>query len=141
MTGLQMVGHIYQTSIMLLWSRCILRFIYGKNKDKTPLRMRNDGFADGGTHISNHNHAAMVQMYITLHLRQKNKDKRHCACVLTGLQMVGHIYQTTSMLRQSTFISRNTVLIFNTKKRLIYALFTPKTTLPFPFTIFILNIH
>ena len=62
--------------------------------------MRIDGFADGGTRISNHKPAKTVRMYITLHLRQKNKDKRHCACVLTGLQMVGHISPTTSMLRR-----------------------------------------
>ena len=52
--GLQMVGHIYQPTIVLIVLSCISRFIYGKNKDKTPLRMRVDGFADGGTHISNH---------------------------------------------------------------------------------------
>ena len=42
-----------------------------KNKDKTPLRMRIDGFADGGTHISYHKPAKTVHMYITLDLRQK----------------------------------------------------------------------
>ena len=68
--GLQMVGHIYQTTIMLLKSTIILRFIYGKKQGQTPLRMRMDGFADGGTHISYHNHAKTVHIYITLHLRQ-----------------------------------------------------------------------
>ena len=33
--------------------------------------MRMDGSADGGTHISYHNRAKTVHMYITLHLRQK----------------------------------------------------------------------
>ena len=42
--GLQMVGHIYHTTIMLLKSTCILRFIYGKKQGQTPLRMRIDGF-------------------------------------------------------------------------------------------------
>ena len=62
--GLQMVGHVYHTTSVLLWSTCILRFIHGKNKDKTPLRMRVDGFADGGTRISHHNRAKTVHMYI-----------------------------------------------------------------------------
>ena len=70
-TDLQMVGHISLTTIVPRRSTCILRFIYGKNKDKTPLRMRMDGSADGGTHISYHNRAKTVHMYITLHLRQK----------------------------------------------------------------------
>ena len=92
--GLQMVGHIYQPTIVLIVLSCILRFIHGKNKDKTPLRMRVDGFADGGTHISTHNRAKTDHLYI----RAKNKDKCHCACVWTGLQMVGHIYQPTIVL-------------------------------------------
>ena len=91
---------------MLLKSTSILRFIYGKNKDKKPLRMRMDAFADGGTHISNHKPATTVHMYIALHLRQKQRQKRHCACVWTGLQMVGHIYRTTSLPRRSTCILR-----------------------------------
>ena len=37
-TDLQMLGHISPTTMTLLWSTCILRFIYGKTKDKTPLR-------------------------------------------------------------------------------------------------------
>ena len=55
--GLQMVEHIYHTTIVLLGSTCISRFVQCKNKDKTPLRMRVDGFADGGTRISHHNRA------------------------------------------------------------------------------------
>ena len=55
--GLQMVGHVYHTTIALRQSTCILRLIHGKIKDKTPLRMRVDGFADGGTRISHHNRA------------------------------------------------------------------------------------
>ena len=47
---LQMVGHISPTTSLLLWSTCILRFIYGKNKDITPLRMYGL-IADGETHI------------------------------------------------------------------------------------------
>ena len=99
---LQMVGHVYHTTSVLLWSTCILRFIHGKNKDKTPLRMRVDGFADGGTHISTHNRAKTDHLYI----RAKNKDKCHCACVWTGLQMVGHIYQPTIVLIVLSCISR-----------------------------------
>ena len=127
-TGLQMVGHIYRTTIALRLLSCILRFIH---KGKTPLRMRVDGFADGGTHISHHNRAKTAIVYITLrsmqkqgqnalvdgfadggthisthnraktdhlYIRTKNKDKCHCACVWTGLQMVGHIYRTTIVL-------------------------------------------
>ena len=84
-------GHIYHTTIVPRLLSCTSRFVQCKNKDKTPLRMRVDGFADGGTRISNHNHANRAIMYITLHPRQKTKTKRHCACVWTGLQMVGHI--------------------------------------------------
>ena len=58
----------YHTTILLLWST---RFIRGKNKGKMPLRMRVDGFADGGTHISHHKRADRAIMYITLHTRQK----------------------------------------------------------------------
>ena len=71
---LQMVGHIYHTTIMLIVLSCISRFVQCKNKGKTPLRMRGDGFADGGTHISNHNHANRAIMYITLHPRQKQRQ-------------------------------------------------------------------
>ena len=64
----------WDTTIMLLKSTIIYyASSKAKNKDKTPLRMRMDGFADGGTHISNHNHAAQVHKYITLHLRQKTR--------------------------------------------------------------------
>ena len=91
---LQMVGHVYHTTIVPRLLSCISRFIQGKNKGKTPLRMRVDGFADGGTHISNHNRAKTDHLYI----RTKNKDKCPCACVWTGLQMVGHIYRTTIVL-------------------------------------------
>ena len=94
-TGLQMVGHVYRTTIVLIVLSCILRFIHGKNKGKTPLRMRVDGFADGGTRISNHNRADRAIVYITLHPRQ---NLRHCACVWTGLQMVGHVSPTTLVL-------------------------------------------
>ena len=105
--GLQMVGHVYHTTSVLLWSTCILRqkqgqnaiahacgrvcrwwdtyitpqaccygphVYYGKNKDKTPLRMRVDGFADGGTRISHHKRAKTAIMYITLHPRQKQRQ-------------------------------------------------------------------
>ena len=68
---LQMLGHTYQTTRVLLKCTSILRFIYGKNKDKTPLRMRIDGLVDGGTHISNHKPAKKLRMYITLHQRLK----------------------------------------------------------------------
>ena len=91
---LQMVGHVYHTTSVLIVLSCILRFIHGKNKGKTPLRMRVDGFADGGTHISTHTRAKTDHLYI----RTKNKDKCHCACVWMDLQMVGHIYHTTSVL-------------------------------------------
>ena len=143
-TGLQMVGHVYHTTIVPRLLSCISRFVQCKNKDKAPLRMRVDGFADGGTHISNHNRADRAIVYITLHPRQKQgqnaiahacgrvcrwwdtyitpqscqdcyrvyhassaaktRAKRHCACVWTGLQMVGHIYQPTIVLRRTTFI-------------------------------------
>ena len=93
-TGLQMVGHVYHTTIVPRLLSCISRFIHGKNKDKAPLRMRVDAFADGGTHISTHNRAKTDHLYI----RTKNKDKCHCACVWTGLQMVGHVYRTTIVL-------------------------------------------
>ena len=142
-TGLQMVGHVYHTTIALRLLSCILRFIH---KGKTPLRMRVDGFADGGTHISHHNRAKTAIVYITLRSMQKqgqnaiahacgrvcrwwdtyitpqscqdcyrvyhasfnakNKDKCHCACVWTGLQMVGHIYHTTIVPRLLSCISR-----------------------------------
>ena len=69
--GLQMVGHIYHTTIVPRLLSCILRFLRGKNKDKTPLRMRVDGFADGGTHISHHNRAKTAIVYITLRSMQK----------------------------------------------------------------------
>ena len=128
-TGLQMVGHIYHTTIVPRLLSCISRFIHGKNKGKTPLRMRVDGFADGGTRISHHNRDKTAIVYITLRSMQKQgqnaiahacgrvcrwwdtyitpqscqdcyrvyyassaaktKTKRHCACVWTGLQMVG----------------------------------------------------
>ena len=92
--GLQMVGHIYHTTSVLIVLSCILRFIHGKNKGKTPLRMRVDGFADGETHISTHNRAKTDHLYI----RTKNKDKCHCACMWTSLQMVGHVSPTTLVL-------------------------------------------
>ena len=63
-TGLQMVGHIYHTTIVPRLLSCISRFIHGKNKGKTPLRMRVDGFADGGTHISTRNRAKSDHLYI-----------------------------------------------------------------------------
>ena len=88
---LQMVGHIYQPAIVLRRTT----FILGRKQGQMPLRMRVDGFADGGTHISNHNRANRAIMYITLHPRQ---NLRHCACVWTGLQMVGHISPTTLVL-------------------------------------------
>ena len=71
LTCLQMVGHIYHTTSLPRHATCILRDIYGKNKDKTPLRMRMDGLVDGGTHISYHKPAKTCHMYITRHLRQK----------------------------------------------------------------------
>ena len=70
-TGLQMVGHIYHTTIVPRLLSCISRFVQCKNKDKTPLRMRVDGFADGGTHISHHNRAKTAIMYMTLRSMQK----------------------------------------------------------------------
>ena len=105
-TGLQMVGHIYHTTIVPRLLSCISRFVQCKNKGKTPLRMRVDGFADGGTRISNHNHANRAIMYITLHPRQKQRQKRHCACVWMDLQMVGHVYHTTIVPRLLSCISR-----------------------------------
>ena len=135
---LQMVGHIYHTTIVSRLLSCISRFIHGKNKGKTPLRMRVDGFEDGGTHISHHNRVKTAIVYITLRSMQKQRQnaiahacgrvcrwwdtyitpqscqdcyrvyhasfnaktrtKRHCACVWTGLQMVGHVYHTTIVL-------------------------------------------
>ena len=73
-TGLQMVGHIYHTTIVPRLLSCISRFIHGKNKGKTPLRMRVDGFADGGTHISHHNRAKTAIVYITLRSMQKQRQ-------------------------------------------------------------------
>ena len=69
-------------------------YIRTKKQGQMPLRMRVDGFADGGTHISHHKRANRAIMYITLHTRQK----RHCACVWTSLQMVGHVSPTTLVL-------------------------------------------
>ena len=37
-----------------------------------------------GTHISDHNRAKTVRVYITLHPRQKQRTTRHCACVWMG---------------------------------------------------------
>ena len=47
-----MVGHISPTTIMLLRSTCILRFIYCNKQGQTPLRMRIDGFLQMVGHIS-----------------------------------------------------------------------------------------
>ena len=99
-TGLQMVRHAYHTTFVLRLLSCISRFIHGKNKGKTPLRMRVDGFADGGTRISHHNRAKIVLSCI------KTRTKRHCACVRMGLQMVGHVYHTTIVPRLLSCISR-----------------------------------
>ncbi len=84
-TCLQMVGHIYHTTSLPRQSTCILRFIYGKNKDKTPLRMRMDGLVDGGTHISYHKPAKTVHMYIIRFIYGKNKDKTPLRMRMDGL--------------------------------------------------------
>ena len=47
--------------------------------------MRIDGLVDGGTHISYHKPAKTVRMYMTLHLRQKNKDKTPLRMRIDGL--------------------------------------------------------
>ena len=64
----------YHTTIALrqspFISRIITRFILFI-RGKTPLRMRVDGFAYGGTRISHHERANRAIMYITLHTRQK----------------------------------------------------------------------
>ena len=111
-------GHIYHTTSLPRQSTCILRFIYGKNKDKTPLRMRTDVFADGGdTYIIPQACQDSPHVYYASSTA-KTKTKRHCACVWTCLQMVGHIYHTTSLPRQSAFILSNTafailIIFFN----------------------------
>ena len=78
---LQMLGHLSPT--------CILRFIYDKNENKTPLRMRMDVFADGGdTYIVPRACQASPHVYYETSTA-KTRTKRHCACVWMCLQMVG----------------------------------------------------
>ena len=105
-TGLQMVRHVYHTTIVLLWSPCISRFIHGKNKGKTPLRMRVTGLQMLG-HVY---HTTIVPRLLSCISRfvqcKKTRTKRHCACVWMGLQMVGHIYHTTIAPRLLSCISR-----------------------------------
>ena len=83
LTCLQMVGHIYHTTSLPRHATCILRDIYGKNKDKTPLRMRIDVFADGGdTYIIPQACQDSPHVYYASSTA-KTRTKRHCACVWT----------------------------------------------------------
>ena len=97
----------YHTTIALrqspVISRIITRFILFI-RGKTPLRMRVDGFAYGGTRISHHERANRAIMYITLHTRQKQRPNAIAHACGRFLQMVGHIYQPTIVLRRTTFI-------------------------------------
>ena len=67
-----------------------------------PLRMRVDGFADGGTHISNHNRADRAIMYI---IRGKNKGKTPLRMRVDGFADGGtHIsHHTRSCMSLSLF--------------------------------------
>ena len=72
------MGHIYRTTSLPRRATCILRDMYGKNKDKTPLRMRMDGLVDGGdTYIVPQACQDSPRVYY-----KTSKAKRHCACVL-----------------------------------------------------------
>ena len=128
----------------------LLHRLHGQTRTNTICACVLTGFADGGTHLCNHNHAATVHMYITLHLLQKqgqtplrmridgfcrwwdtylqpqsccygphvyyasstaiNKDKRHCACVLTGFADGGtHISNHNHAATVHMYITRYSI--------------------------------
>ena len=81
--GLVDVGHIYPTTSLPRHTPCILRDVYGKNKDKTTLRMRMDGLVDDGdTYILPQACQDSPRVYYET-FKAKTRTKRHCACVWT----------------------------------------------------------
>ena len=76
------------------------RFIYCNKQGQTPLRMRIDPIFVfcrwWDTYIKPQSCFSSPQVYYASSTA-KTRTKRHCACVWTRLQMVGHIYRTTSL--------------------------------------------
>ena len=105
-TRLQMVGHIYRTTSLPRRSTCILRFIYGKNKDKNAIA---------------HAYGRVCRWWDTYIEPQACQDGPHVYCAsstaktrtktplrmrMDGSADGGHIYRTTSLPRRSTCILR-----------------------------------
>ena len=77
-------GTLKQTTLMLLQSTCIFRYIYCNKQGQSPLRMRIDGFCRWwDTYIKPQSCCYGPQVYYASSAAI-NKDKSHCACVLTG---------------------------------------------------------
>ena len=91
-------GHISYHEPAKLVHMYITRHLRQK-QGQTPLRMRMDVFADGGdTYIVPQACHDSPHVYYETSTA-KTRTKRHCACVWICLQMVGHLYRTTSLPR------------------------------------------
>ena len=103
---LQMVGHVYHTTIALRQSTCTY---YASSTAKTRTKRHCACVLTGWQMVGHVYHTTSVLLWSTCILRfihGKNKDKSPLRMRVDGFVDGGHVYRTTIALRQSTCILR-----------------------------------